>query len=232
MREDDILVVREFSLFSNMSDEHFDALLKMAYLQRFPNHVHLITEGEPADFLHVVVEGSVELFSRSNGRETTLFVHRAGSIFNVSAILRNSIYLMSARTLDNARVLMIPAQNVRNTMDADYTFAHAMVKELANRYGQLISVYKENRLRSGVERLANYLLRENKQASTGGRFELTEEKHTLAALLGMTPEYLSRAFKELGQYGVEVSGRKISLTNIKDLKRFAHPNPLIDDRAN
>jgi CRP/FNR family transcriptional activator FtrB len=232
MRDEDLLIVRKIPLFSTMSDEHFDALFKLAYLQHFPNQVQLITEGDHADFLHVVVEGTVELFSRSHDRETTMFVLRAGSVFNVSAILQNSIYLMSARTLDNARVLLIPADNVRKTMDADYTFARAMVKELANRYGNMVSAYKEHRLRSGVERLANFLLRANAQQSGRGKFELSEDRQTLAALLGMTPEYLSRALSTLKEYGVEVKGRNVSLTKLKDLKRFAKPNPLIDDREN
>lgn len=231
MRDEDVLAIRGIPLFSKMSDEHLEALLKMAYLQRFPDQVQLITEGEPAEFFHVVVEGTVELFSRSHDRETTMFVYRAGSVFNVSAILNNSVYLVSARTLDNAKVLMIPAENVRNAMDADYIFARLMVKELANRYGLLISAYKEHRLRSGVERLANYLLRANEQTPGRNHFALSEDKRTLAALLGMTPEYLSRAFSTLRGYGVIVSGRDVRLTNLKKLKQLAKPDPLIDDRA-
>jgi CRP/FNR family transcriptional activator FtrB len=59
MRAEDAIVVRGISLFSTMSDEHFDALFQMAYLQRFPDQFQLTTEGDPADFLHIVVEGTV-----------------------------------------------------------------------------------------------------------------------------------------------------------------------------
>ena len=231
MRAEDAIVVRGISLFSTMSDEHFDALFQMAYLQRFPDQVQLTTEGDPADILHIVVEGTVELFSRSNDREATMFVHRPVSAFNLSAVLKNDVYLMSARTLDNAKVLMIPAENVRKAMEVDPAFAHAIVMELSKRYRGLIKAYKEHRLRNGVERLANYLLRANEGTSVGGQFELPEDKHTLAALLGMTPEHLSRTFSALKKYGVEVNARKISLSNLDDLIKLAKPNPLIDDRA-
>jgi CRP/FNR family transcriptional activator FtrB len=231
MRDEDALVVRGISPFSTMGDKHFDALLKMAYLQRFPDQVQLVTEGEPADFLHIIVEGTVELFSRLNDRESTMFVHRPVSPFNLSAVLNDDVYLMSARTLDSAKVLMIPAENVRKVIKAEPAFAHAMMTELANRYSVVIRAYKEHRLRNGVERLANYLLRANERASGGGQFELSEDKHTLAALLGMTPEHLSRTFSALKKYGVEVKGRKIRLTNLDDLIHLAKPDPLIDDRA-
>lgn len=231
MRDEDIRLVREISFFSTMSDEHFDDLFKMAYLQRFPEQVQLVTEGDSAEFLHVVIEGTVELFGSSNDRETTMFLLRPVTTFNLSAVLNDTVYLMSARTLDKAKVLMIPAENVRNLMQLDPVFAREMAAELSKRYRMVLKILKEQKLRTGVERLANYLLRLNEQSKGGGKIELTEDKRTLAGLLGMTPEYLSRAFSTLRKHGVEVRGSKISLTNLSDLRDIAKPNPLIDNRS-
>ncbi len=55
------------------------------------------------------------------------------------------------------------------------------------------------------------------------------EKKRLASFLGMTPENLSRAFKGLEPYGVKVAGTQIMITDLKELTRYAKPNPLIDD---
>jgi len=46
----------------------------------------------------------------------------------------------------------------------------------------------------------------------------------------MTPEYLSRASIKLKEYGVEVSGNKIQLSNLAALRQVAKPNPLLDRR--
>ena len=207
MRIDDVTVVREISLFSTMSDEHFGTLTQRSYLQYFPDQVQLTTEGEPADFLYIVLEGTIELFSRSNDRDATLFVAKPISAFNLSAVLGKTVYLMSSRTLGEVQILMIPAENVRKVMNLDVAFARAMVMELAKRYRVTIQTYKEQRLRNSVERLANYLLRANDQAKIRGQFELPEDKRTLAALLGMTPESLSRAFGTLKKYG-DSAGQK------------------------
>ena len=51
----------------------------------------------------------------------------------------------------------------------------------------------------------------------------------LAALLGMTPENLSRAFATLRPYGVRVDGPTIRLDKVDDLQVLAKPTPLIDD---
>ena len=228
MQDDDIPVIRGISLFSNLSDDQFDSLFQIACLQQFPAHVQLVTEGDPADFLHIVVKGTVELFGHSDDRETTMFVLRPFSAYNLSAVLENTVYLMSVRTLDQSRILMIPATHIRELMNIDPGFAHAMVTELAKRYRVVVRAFKEQRLRSGIERLANYLLRANEQASKRGQIKLTEDKRKLAALLGMTPEYLSRAFTSLRKYGVEVHGSEIRLKNLDALYHAAKPNPLID----
>ncbi len=55
-----------------MDDAHFDMLTRGAYVQNFPPAIELIAEGEPSDFLFVVIEGSVELFANWNERETTM----------------------------------------------------------------------------------------------------------------------------------------------------------------
>jgi CRP/FNR family transcriptional activator FtrB len=59
---------------------------------------------------------------------------------------------------------------------------------------------------------------------------LPHDKRTLASLLGMTPENLSRAFNTLKPYGVQVDGAQIQLADIGSLETLAKPNPLIDDR--
>lgn len=57
-----------------MADEHFDALVQPAFLQRFPPHLILFERGQVPDFLCVVLEGSVELFARHTERETTIAI--------------------------------------------------------------------------------------------------------------------------------------------------------------
>lgn len=231
MAEQHYSELRALGLFSGMKDEHFLSLMRGAYVQNFPPQIELITEGEPSDFLHVVLSGSVDLFSRWNGRETSLATVRPISTFILAATIKNALNLMSARTLEKSRMVLIPSQDVRSIFDADGTFARAIVTELAQCYRSVIKSQKDLKLRSSLERLANYLLRQQKRAGGGATFDLAFEKRRLASVLGMTPENLSRAFKGLQPYGVTVEGTRIKIGDQADLERFAKPNPLIDDFA-
>lgn len=229
MPESEYPDIRKLHLFADMAREQFDVLMRGAYVQNFPPRVELTTEGEPSDFLHVLLSGSVDLFAGWNGRETSLATVRPISTFILAASIRDACYLMSARTQEKSRIVLIPSQNVRAVFDTDGNFARAMVCELARCYRTVIRAQKDLKLRTSLERLANHLLR--LQTRTGGkaRFRLDSEKRRLASLLGMTPENLSRAFRSLRPYGVTVEGNQISIADRDDLKRFAKPDPLIDD---
>ena len=222
--------VRSLRLFAQMEQENFDVLMRGAYVQNFPPRIDLITEGEPPDFLHVVLSGAIDLFSEWNGRETSMATVRPVSTFILAATIKEAPYLMSARTLEKSRIALIPSQDVRQVFDTDGAFARAIVDELAQCYRVIIKNTKDLKLRTSLERLANYLLRQrNRTGST--EFNLNMEKRRLASFLGMTPENLSRAFKGLEPYGVKVSGNRIIIGDVGDLTRFAKPNSFIDDHS-
>ncbi|BBK40441.1 transcriptional regulator [Allostella vacuolata] len=229
MRSDDLPSVRALALFAAMSDESFDTLMQGAFLQWFPPQVTLIEEGHIADFLHVVVDGAVEMIARHGDRETTMAIMEPISTFILAAVLRDSVHLMGARTLARSRILMIPATGIRDAMARDPAFTQAIVWELAGAFRGAVKALKSAKLRTGVERLANWLLVAHDQQGGRGVVRLTIDKRTLAALLGMTPENLSRAFATLRRHGVEVEGREITLAQPSELRRLARPTPLIDD---
>ena len=229
MRLEDRDDVRRLALFSGMEEANFEELMQAAFLQRFPAQVQLIEEGDRADFLYVVVEGCVELFAGANGRETTMDLIHPVSTFILAAVMKDAVYLMSARTTLKSQILMIPSANIRDVFERDAAFARAMVVELASCYRQVVKGLKNQKLRSAVERLANYLLAAEREQGGDGAITLGTDKRTVATLLGMTPENLSRAFNTLKAYGVEVDGREIRLTASGALERLAKPTLLIDD---
>lgn len=229
MRPEDTAHVRELALFRDVRDDTFDALLQASFLQRFPPGLVLISENEPADFLHVVIDGAVEMFATANGRETTLsFVHPIGT-FILAAVLKDQVYLQSARTMEKSRILMIPAASVREAMHGDVAFMSAIVAELATGYRTTVKDLKNQKLRTGAERLANWILRLDEEQGGTAIVELGVEKRLLASRLGMTPENLSRAFTALKRHGAEVHGPRVHLVDRARLRQFARPDPIIDD---
>ena len=117
----------------------------------------------------------------------------------------------------------------RTAFAADAAFARAMACELAHAYRGVVKELKNQKLRSSLERLANWLIARNAETGGHNRFELPFEKKILASRLGMAPEVLSRTFSALVPYKVRVQGATIELGDLPELTKLAKPTPTIDD---
>ena len=229
MRASDQQLVRSLHLFAKMREANFRSLMNAALLQNFPPHVVFIREGELPDFLHVLIAGAVEMYASHADRETTLQVIAPTATFILAPVILEEVPLQSARTLVKSRVLMIPGQAVRDIFGRDSAFARAIVAELALRYRDLVRALKGQKLRTGTERLANWVLQTDARNGLTGHVILPFEKRRLASLLGMTPENLSRSFAALAPHGVMTEGRAIVIKDREKLQRLAQEDPLIEE---
>jgi CRP/FNR family transcriptional activator FtrB len=228
MRNVDVERVRALPLFASAGPRTYESLIAGAFLQKFPAGTTLLTEGDPVDFLYVLVDGLAELQGTWNDRETTLAVLRPVSTFILAAVVLDADALMTARTIERSDILMISGEAVRRAMKEDAAFAVAVAEELSGCYRGVVRAVKNQKLRGASERLANYLVAEQISQGGGPTLVLPHEKRVLASLLGMTPENLSRAFANLADYGVTVNGPEIAIHRPAVLDRLAKPDRLID----
>jgi CRP/FNR family transcriptional regulator, transcriptional activator FtrB len=229
MRNEDMAVIVRLRLLRSLSRETHDKLCNGAFLQMFPPSTELVQQGQRADFLHVVVEGSIEVFSSYRDRETTVTVVGPGDCFILAAVILDRPYLKSARTLTRSRVLLLPSENVRRAFMEDPDLARRLTNELALDYRRVVKELNNQKLRSNLERLANWILTEDAATGRTGSFSLPFEKKVLAARLGMAPEVLSRTFANLVAYGVRVDSKMIEVGDREALLSLAQPSPLIDE---
>lgn len=228
MRPQELPEIRHLPLFRDMLQTNFDTLMQGAYAQSFPAGLELMRQGDPADFLHVVMEGQVELFAHWGGRECTMAVVRPVGTFILAACIKDAPYLMSARTLERSRIILVPSSDLRAVFRRDPEFAVCVIQELAGCYRAVVRHAKGLKLRTSRERIASYLLRQSVLAGNANSYILPVEKRLLASYLGMTPENLSRALKTLEVEGVKIDGTRVIITDRRKLTELARPDRLID----
>ena len=212
-----------------MALESRERLLDAALLQQFPSGVVLIREGAQADFLHVLVDGLVEIFTEQDGGAWGISLIHPVSTFILAAVVVEQPYLNSVRTLTESRVLLIPASRVRELFDKDVAFARAIARELALAYRSSVKKLKGYMARSSVERLANWILTEAKTSTHQGNVVIPFDRGTLASHIGTTRESLSRNLAHLTDHGVRIRGREIVIDDQDKLALFARPQRFIDD---
>jgi CRP/FNR family transcriptional regulator, transcriptional activator FtrB len=229
LRAHELSQIKSLPLFSEMAAQNLESLLDAALLQQFPGGVNLIHEGESADFLHVMVDGLVEIFTEQDAVEWGISLITPVSTFILAAVVSDQSYLNSARTLQESRILLIPAQRVRTVFDQDVAFARVVARELAFAYRGAVKKLKGTLARSSVERLANWILAEAQKDSSRANLVLPFDRGTLASHIGTTRENLSRNLAQLTDHGVRIRGREIVIDRRDLLEALARPQRLIDD---
>jgi len=211
-------------IFAEMDPEQRERIFANAFLQVFPPALKLFDVGQKPDFLHILVDGLVELYTSNGDRTTTMAIMRPVRSFILAAAYTDQPYLMSARTLSASRILMIPCALIREAIDNDRALMQATMKELSFGFRYFVRALTDMKLRQSVERLGNYLLVESDERGGAFQFDIPIEKRTLASLLGMTPENLSRAFSALGSHGVNIEGSVVQIVDRAKLAAFAKPD--------
>lgn len=219
----------QLPLFREMQEDQRDRIFSGSFLQVFPPQLTLFELGQHPDFLHVLIDGLVELYATSAGRDTTMRIVEPVTSFILAAVVTDMPYLMSARTLAPSRILLVPAALVREVVKQDGALMQATMHELALAYRDMVRALADMKLRQSAERLGNLLLQQERRQGGKGMVRLKAEKRLLASLLGMTPENLSRAFGALGQHGLQVDGADIRITDRAALELFSRLDPVQAD---
>ncbi len=78
-----------------------------------------------------------------------------GHAFIIAAVILDRVYLKSARALTATRILLLPAEAVRQAFAADAAFCRRLGQEMALSYRTVVKELKNQKLRSSLERVAN-----------------------------------------------------------------------------
>jgi CRP-like cAMP-binding protein len=204
-------VVRAVPFFEGITNGHLDELARTATIQYVDKKRMLFHENDPCRGFFYVLRGIVKIY-RTNvqGRPFTMLAVQPGEVFGEVAALENRPYVGNAQAITPVAVLQVEAATFRKLVEEDFDFAKRVLKTMAirNRHLQVAS----SALATGqaTARIARYLDEIRTQASDVLRLKLP--KAEIAAVLGITPETLSRGLRQLADeeiISVQGSGVKI-----------------------
>ncbi len=221
--------IRNVPILSDISGSSRRSLTAVSEVRKFPARTLVFSEGVPAKHLHILLEGSVDLFGAVRGREATINVLRPGNAFILAAVVRSALTLMSARTMQASRILFIPADAFRSALREDPALAINVSLELGLNFRSMVKLLRDQKLRSSRERLAAYILRLARENIDKDSFKLPTTKRVLASLLGIEPASLSRTLASLGEAGIRIEGDIVHVEDIGALAEVANSDWVVDD---
>ena len=221
MRAQDLKLLESTRFYEEVGRDAMERLTRNAFVQLVPKDGLLFMQGDMPEFVHLVLSGRISLGAEdAGGHATVVEIFHEGQLFILAAAILSKPYLLTARALNEARVLMIPVEAFREALDEEPRLARALVDVLAGHWRLLVRQIKGLKLHSASERLATYLVIRTDARDGAATIRLDEELRIVAARLGMTPESLSRAFTALRAHGVSSRGRSIAVDDIAALRRM------------
>jgi len=222
IRPEDRAAVGKIPLFSRLSTRTAGRLLRSAQIHHFGPGSVLFREGDPLEHLHLALDGYVCLkASDGRGEEHVIEFVPPGTAFIVAAILLERPALLTAEVVQAGRVLLVPAEEFRRTVDGDLALARALLRSKSQHWRSMIGQLKSLKMQTATQRLASFLLSLAEGQTAPATVDLPCERRLLATWLGMVPTSASRSFGELEKIGVEGHGARLRIHSLDRLAAYA-----------
>lgn len=176
-----------------------------------PRHVpradFVFREGERANTVNVAAAGRIKIVRETAaGKQVVLRLISPGEAFGVAGGWGTATYPASARALDDAIVLQLPAREFARLLATHPTLALAVIADLGTRLREAEARILDLETADVEARLARALLRLIGEAGDGATVALTRQD--LADLVGTTLSTTSRTLSQWHRRGIVAALRE------------------------
>ena len=205
-----------------LPDAVLERLLEGATPRQFDAGETIFLHGEPASSVYLIIEGWVKLYRISpSGAEAVVSILKRNRSFGEAAALRDEAYPVSAEAITDCLLVQIDGNRMRRQIMADPQLGLSLLAASYVHLHGLVEQVEQLKARSGVQRLAEFLVELAEGHDNGARLPLPYNKTLIAGHLGIQPESLSRAFARLRDHGVRIDGNHAIIENIEALRDLA-----------
>lgn len=215
-------VASRFPMFQNLAPAYFDRLVANIKLISLARGDVLFNRGDQSLGFYILKEGQIKLgLSSAQGIEKIIDIVTPGKSFGEAITFLDRPAPVTAQATQQSTVLLIPKKTLFDLLQEDPSVARHMLASLSVRMHHLVNSIESISLLSGTQRLIGYLLQLNSLTPESTTVTLNSTKVTIASLLNITPETLSRIMHKLTEAGlIAVYGKEIDILDYEGLRKF------------
>lgn len=125
-------LLRRYPYFAKVSEETLKQIAMLAEERSYPAGMQLFSQGDPADYLNIIMEGEVQIqYELGSGEKRTVDTLVAGDILVWSALIEPYRTTAIGRTSKPTKVIAIKAKPLRELCDRDPMVGYQLTKEIA-----------------------------------------------------------------------------------------------------
>lgn len=218
-------------LFRDLEPAQLEGVFTAARQVKIGRGEYLFFQGDPADRLHLLLEGSLKLIQvTEDGKQVVMKYVSSGEVFTVLAVLEGVVYPASAEAVTDSLLLAWDRKTMTDLMSHHPSIALQVLKVVSRHVGEFQDRLRELSTERVERRLARALLRLASQ--TGRKIEqgilvdLPLSRQDLAEMTGTTLFTVSRTLSQWEAQGlVRASREKVVILNPHGLVSVAEDLP-------
>lgn len=207
-------IIRQSSLFKDVSPQGFDQVLETSLLRSVEEDGFYFMQADPATHAYVLVEGRVRMIQITpSGQQITLRILTPGQTYGGIALLNpDAGYPAAAQAMENSTALAWDTEHLRKLAKMEPSIPlnamqlmHAYITELQERQKALITDRVEQRIARILLKLAAQY---GKKVEEGVLINFAITRQDIAEMSGTTLFTVSRTLKEWERQGMVKIGRQ------------------------
>ena len=213
-------------LFCALSGEELQRVASACRLRHFAKGEDIFRVGSLCEAFYIVVSGQVKLYVLScAGHEKVIEIFSPDHSFAEAFMFLEKPYIVNAQALCDTVLIEVSKAGMFREITHDPRMAMHLLAGISRRVHALIKDVDNYTLRSGMQRLIGYLLRDVETQTCpdcgAHTVSLPASKSTIASRLSLTPEYFSRVLHELqDQQLIRIERRTIHIFDVQQLARY------------
>tara|TARA_B100001123_G_scaffold306951_1_gene343002 strand:+ start:1820 stop:2479 length:660 start_codon:yes stop_codon:yes gene_type:complete len=188
--------------FSGLADDDLEQIAEHATPESFRRGALIISDGDPADALYVVINGRVKVFLGSDdGKEVVLTILGPGESFGEIALLDEEPRSASVAAMEKTTVLVIRRDRFLELLRENSDLSWAMIRSLSHLVRRLTGSVQSLALNDVYRRIVEIL---EQRGVFEGEVRVINERLThqlLADMVGASREMVSRIMSDLVKGG-------------------------------
>jgi CRP/FNR family transcriptional regulator len=197
--------LRVLPCLSGLGDEELSSIGQMARLKSVEKNSALFETSDAVKYFFIVKNGTVKLYKTSHeGRELVVRMMGPGDYFCCAPMFSSGKHYVSAMTLEDSHLIVIPAQDFISVLSKGMTeTGMRIISSLCTRIQFLSNLVEDLTFKDVEQRVAQTLLNFAEEKSPGENIAgLTLTHQDIASMTGTVREVVSRVMARLKKEGV------------------------------
>jgi CRP-like cAMP-binding protein len=219
-------LLRQF-LFQDLTSQQLEHIAAHTREKRLATGEMLLQKGDSPRGFYIIIFGQIKLaFPSATGNEKVVDMLGPQQSFGESVMFIDRPYPVFAEAISDTLLLHVAKDAIFELLQSDASFARRMLASMSMRLHTLMRDIESYSLRSSAQRVVGFLLQHCPNQGSGkceGRIEITlpTSKQIIASRLNLTPETLSRVFRDLAEAKlISVQSRKVTINDFKRLREY------------